>query len=89
MFCGGRAESLIVFNQSGLEILGDARVMNRLVVFTNENINIEGTLHFPGLPSRSLLEGREEVQNSPPTLCSGVAVFALAALRAKAGGEGS
>ncbi len=63
MFCGGRAKSLIVFNQSGLEILGDARIMNRLVVFTNENINIEETLHFAGLPSRSLLEHRVEVQN--------------------------
>jgi hypothetical protein len=54
VFCGVCAQSLIVSNQSGVEILGDARVMNCLVGFANENINIKETLHFAGLPSRSL-----------------------------------
>jgi hypothetical protein len=46
MFCRGYAPSLIVFDQSGLEMPGDARVMNCLIGFANENINIEETLHL-------------------------------------------
>ena len=46
MFCRGYAPPLIVFDQSGLEMPGDARVMNCLIGFANENINTDETLHL-------------------------------------------
>ena len=79
-----------MFDQSGLEMPGDARVVNCLVGFANENINIEETLHL--LACQAVVFWSVERKFKPPAYAMLRRVsprFLRSAPKAKAGGEGS
>jgi hypothetical protein len=46
--------SAVVFDQALLKITGEASVVNRFILPTHENVNINEAFHLAGLPSRSL-----------------------------------
>ena|SRR5437667_9290097 len=80
----------IVLGEPAVELARYAAVMHLVVSFADENVNVVEAVHQTvsppaysrkntGLPSRSLLELRVDVQNGQPTLRSGVAAFPFCA----------